>query len=436
MDEQGSGTALLERPQAGEGGTGLDADVLPEALPETGGGDGKSGSAAVATGDGLADNAGRAVLGGLGAVAGLALLPLVLVIVGVGVLSTLLEALNPFDGGGTNGELIGLWPASGDIPAVYRPMYEAAAERYHVNPFLLASIHKQETGFSTNLAARAGRNAWGAAGPMQFLLTTWVSHDKAFKAIANARPASYPLNRRLLPSCAGVPADLGCVYDDFDAIAGAAHKLRADGADESLTSAGTRRAVCAYIGACSEVDRCTGSVNQYCQVLPRARKWELEAGAMPGGGGETEKAVTWALTQQGVVEKPFGSDCGGPIGDWQRRTGTTCGVAWCGVFVHEALLHAGIDFPSWIASVPTTLDKARAGAGGLRAVPKNQIKRGDIVIFQWDTGDPDHMGLAVKDYDGQGELTAIEGNTTNGVHLRTHAAGVIVAGARVLKGAG
>jgi hypothetical protein len=182
-----------------------------------------------------------------------------------------------------------------------------------VNPYLLASIHMQESGFSTNPTVASGVNAFGCcAGPMQFNVKagTWDAHKFAFRPIADARPGSYPLDRRkggscgLRPphkpsgmscqayqSCKSVPAEVGCVYDDFDAIAGAAHKLRADGATESLYSDGTHDAVCAYIGSCSEVDNCTGSVNQYCEVLTRAREWELKYGAaLPTGPVELTKA--------------------------------------------------------------------------------------------------------------------------------------------------
>jgi len=437
--EAGGDTGLLERGGAAGGGAGLDAGApglpdfsSPGDIPW--GGDG--GAAPGLPGGDLADEGTKAAAGGALALIGLALLPLITIMLGVAVLVGFLAWLNPLSGDDGNTALLGRWPTSSPIPAVYKPMYEAASQRYHVNQFLLASIHEQETGFSRNPAARLGTNSSGAAGPMQFLLSTWVAHDKAYKAIERARPKSYPLNRKTLKSCYPVPDDLGCVYDDFDAIAGAAHKLAADGANMSLTSAGTRRAVCAYIGSCGEVDDCTGSKNQYCEVIPRARRWELEAGPVetaPGAGAEG--AVRWALTQDGVEESPPGSNCGGPITAWQRRTGTTCGTAWCGVFVHEAFLHAGIDLPSWIASVPTTLSQARAGRGGLKAVPKNQIKRGDIVIFQWDTGKVDHMGLATQDWPGTGRLATIEGNTSNGVHRRSELEGTIVGGVRVIEGA-
>jgi hypothetical protein len=170
------------------------------------------------------------------------------------------------------------YPQDTQIPKVFWPMYSTAAAHYHVNPYLLASIHKQESGFSGDgNGVDAGVNfAHCCAGPMQFNLSnTWEAYKNAFQPIKTARPNRYPNDRRTLPSCGGVPDNEGCVYDSFDAISGAAMKLSADGADESLESKGTHAAVCAYIGDCAEVDNCiAGSANVYCQVLPRARKWE------------------------------------------------------------------------------------------------------------------------------------------------------------------
>ncbi|MGH7358186.1 MAG: M23 family metallopeptidase, partial [Candidatus Rokuibacteriota bacterium] len=108
---------------------------------------------------------------------------------------------------------------------------------------------------------------------------TWEGHMNAVDPIRREVEAlraegPYLLARTELGSCRDVPGDVGCVYDSYDAIAAAAHKLSADGADESLTSEGTRNAVCAYIGSCSEVDNCTGVPNQYCGVIPQAREWE------------------------------------------------------------------------------------------------------------------------------------------------------------------
>ncbi|HEY1853313.1 MAG TPA: hypothetical protein VGG40_01885, partial [Solirubrobacterales bacterium] len=216
----------------------------------------------------------------------LLLLFLILAVLGLGVLMAIFGTSSRSETGTGGG-----WgyPSGSGIPPVYWPIYVVAASHYKVSPFLLASIHKQETDFSRDPSAASGVNSFGCcAGPMQFNVKagTWRSHELAFRPIAYARPSSYPLDRRTLPSCRGVPEDIGCVYDDFDAIAGTAQMLREDGADTSLYSAGTHQAVCDYIGSCAEVDGCTGDANQYCQVLPRAREWEKldddSTGLVPG----------------------------------------------------------------------------------------------------------------------------------------------------------
>ncbi len=170
------------------------------------------------------------------------------------------------------------YPSGSGVPPVYWPMYLSAADYYRVSPYLLASIHYQETRFSTAQSSKGGFNSNGCcAGPMQFNVKggTWGEYEDAFRPIEDERPVSfYPSDRRRLPSCQSVPVVHGCVYDDFDAIAAAADLLHKSGADPSLYSSGTHKAVCSYIGACSEVDGCTGSENEYCEVLPRARKWE------------------------------------------------------------------------------------------------------------------------------------------------------------------
>jgi hypothetical protein len=227
-----------------------------------------------------------------------ALLGLVLSLVGLLMLPLLtLNALNPLSN-------LARYPTGSGIQQVYWQMYTVVAARFGVNPYLLASIHKQESDFSTNPSVRSGVNGYGCcAGPMQFNVVAgyWGPHKYAFRTVEDSRPASYPLDRRELGSCRGVPEDTGCVYDDFDAIAGAAHKLRADGADTSLTSAGTRRAVCAYIGACFEVDDCTGSPNEYCEVLPRARAWQLR-----GSGGAPATGARGIVEHAAAIAQRFG----------------------------------------------------------------------------------------------------------------------------------
>lgn len=219
-------------------------------------------------------------------------------------------------------------PGSG-IPSVYMQIYAAGERTYGVNRFLLASIHFQETRFSTlrtrslvGNAVTGGWNVCGAAGPMEMGVVgvapyrattaggcsagaTWLAHRLAFRRAARWRPADYPLQREELAGCFAVPSSQGCVYDDFDAILGAAHKLHRDGADLNLDSAGNRQAVCAYIGACAAADT-------YYAVIPRAKEWQAmaEAGQPPGfQEGVGPRGLIWPVV--GPVVSPRTGCAGG-----------------------------------------------------------------------------------------------------------------------------
>jgi len=167
----------------------------------------------------LAHPAGRCVLAWmLGCLAALVLLPAVAML-------ALLASGPP--------QTVGI---AGGIPAVYAPMYEAAGAAYHIDPFLLAALHRTESDYSRDPAAFTP-NAAGALGPMQFLPSTWVAHREAWRALASRRPASYP---HMCPAH-------GCITDDFDAIAAAALYLHQLGADSTLGQA-TFQALIRYKG--------------------------------------------------------------------------------------------------------------------------------------------------------------------------------------------
>ncbi|WP_047980627.1 peptidoglycan DD-metalloendopeptidase family protein [Ornithinibacillus contaminans] len=58
-----------------------------------------------------------------------------------------------------------------EIPSEYIPIYQRAGEEYNINWILLASIHRVETNFSTNLTD----SSVGAKGHFQFMICTWLS---------------------------------------------------------------------------------------------------------------------------------------------------------------------------------------------------------------------------------------------------------------------
>jgi hypothetical protein len=107
-------------------------------------------------------------------------------------------------------------------------IYATAQRTFAVNWLLVASIHKQETAFSTAPSTYHGLNfAHCCAGPMQFNvrngpLTTWRLVRDAYRF--GARPGAYNHATARHPS----------VYDDFDSIMAAAWLLSSDGARIAL----------------------------------------------------------------------------------------------------------------------------------------------------------------------------------------------------------
>ena len=110
----------------------------------------------------------------------------------------------------------------------FYPIYSVAQSTFGVNWLLIASIHEQESAFSTAPSTYHGLNFAGCCGgPMQFNVTngpvsTWDLVSDSYRY--GRRPAAYDHPTARHPS----------IYDDFDAIMAAAHLLSADGATLAL----------------------------------------------------------------------------------------------------------------------------------------------------------------------------------------------------------
>lgn len=148
-------------------------------------------------------------------------------------------------------------------PAEFLPLYREAERVHGVNWRLLASIHRQETAFSTAPSSYHGLNPFGCcAGPMQFNVTngppsTWKRYRQAFRE--GRRPKRYPHRTRSHPS----------VYDDFDAIMAAGSLLSDSGAGRWLDY-GAWSAAYAYYG------HDLFGVTYANQVLARAEAWQRD----------------------------------------------------------------------------------------------------------------------------------------------------------------
>jgi hypothetical protein len=145
----------------------------------------------------------------------------------------------------------------------FYPIYAVAQKTFGVNWLLIASIHKQESAFSTAPTTYNGLNFAGCCGgPMQFNVTnggratpsTWALVNYSYRY--GSRPASYDHMTPTHPS----------IYDDFDAIMAAAHLLSADGAATELGAA-------AWNAAYDYYGHDLTGVTYADQVLARAIGW-------------------------------------------------------------------------------------------------------------------------------------------------------------------
>jgi hypothetical protein len=142
----------------------------------------------------------------------------------------------------------------------FYPIYAVAQRTFGVNWLLLASIHRQESAFSTAPGIYHGLNFAGCCGgPMQFNvtngpLTTWGLVSDSFRY--GQRPSTYDHMTAKHPS----------IYDDFDSIMAAAHLLSADGAQYELDGA-------AWDAAYDYYGHDATGVTYADQVLGRAIDW-------------------------------------------------------------------------------------------------------------------------------------------------------------------
>jgi hypothetical protein len=142
----------------------------------------------------------------------------------------------------------------------FYPIYATAQRTFAVNWLLLASIHMQESAFSTSPGIYQGLNfAHCCGGPMQFNvtngpLTTWDLVSDSYRD--GPRPAAYNHMTAKHPS----------IYDDFDSIMAAAHLLSADGAGYPLD--GT-----AWVAAYDYYGHDATGVSYADEVIARAISW-------------------------------------------------------------------------------------------------------------------------------------------------------------------
>ena len=124
-----------------------------------------------------------------------------------------------------------------------------------------------------------------------------------------------------------------------------------------------------------------------------------------------QHALAEALRHVGVRESPAGSNRT-MFGRWFGVNG----VPWCAIFVSYCFdVGAGVVLcRGWhgagvgkrgVAYVPTLAAWLRATGRAVRTP-----EPGDLVVFDWDGGVPDHVGIVIRPL-ADGGLETVEGNT-------------------------
>ena len=133
-----------------------------------------------------------------------------------------------------------------------------------------------------------------------------------------------------------------------------------------------------------------------------------------------EKLVRQALFYEGVTEDPKGSNNVIFNTDYYGHKVNGSTYAWCVVFVWDMFRIAGAShlFYNGKKVANTVVVETWGKSSGL-TVPKEEVKRGDLVLFDFNhNGAPDHIGFALgpaKD----GKVETIEGNTDDMVARRS-----------------
>jgi cell wall-associated NlpC family hydrolase len=286
----------------------------------------------------------------------------------------LMSTFPSFLGGGTTGDCTDEVTkvtnvsntAQSDIPANYLEFYKKWGKKTGVQWTVLAAVGKRETdhGRSILVGVKSGTNYAGAAGPMQFLISTWGGKAKVkipskFNGYASD----------------GDDDGVADVYNPADAILGAAKMLKRNGAPGDL-----KRALFAYNHAMWYVE----------QVLDIARRYASDGTLdLPPGDDPAcdppiveaaptdavRKILEYALAQRG---KPY------------RWGGTGPDSFDCSGIIYMAYRAAGLSIPR------TTFGQWPFGA----KVTKGSEQAGDLVFFNSGPGtgpnNPGHVGLVVS----------------------------------------
>ncbi|MGP3957537.1 C40 family peptidase [Nonomuraea sp. 3N208] len=256
--------------------------------------------------------------------------------------------------------------ATADIPTGYLELYKEHGDKIGVQWNILAAVGKRETdhGRSKLPGVRSGTNSAGAAGPMQFLISTWGGKARI--------PISSTFNGY---ASDGDGDGVGDVYNPADAILGAAKMLKRNGAPENV-----RQALFVYNRAWWYVDQVEEIARKYAKsgdvkVPPQAEEECDDSLVEAAPNDVVAKILQYALAQRG---KPY------------LWGGTGPDAYDCSGVIYAAYREAGLTIPR------TTFLQWPFGV----KVLEGEEQPGDLVFFNAGPGtsadNPGHVGLVVS----------------------------------------
>jgi hypothetical protein len=128
------------------------------------------------------------------------------------------------------------------------------------------------------------------------------------------------------------------------------------------------------------------------------------------------RAVAWAVKQVGTRERGT-TNCSPKIDRWTRDMGLRPCRAWCGAFVHQAYLRAGLRLSARLIDPDRSYLDAVAGRRHLRRIPIGSVRTGDLLFFAFRPGlRASHLAI-VRSRPRDGSVATVEGNVSNAVRL-------------------
>ncbi|CAI6330103.1 peptidoglycan DD-metalloendopeptidase family protein [Bacillus subtilis] len=277
-----------------------------------------------------------------------------------------------------------------EIPAQFIPIYKEAAQKYDVPWNILASVHHQETSFSSNVSD----SYVGAVGHMQFMPCTWVGwgHPSCGGLGKGNISKNQLKNIRMIKKYGGygVDADGDGFADPWnvkDAIFSAANYIAANGGTNSKGK--FRDAIFAY----------NNDWNYVNEVMTNAEAYAKGGTEIVGVGTGRFK---WPTTYTKNITSPFGT-----------RTDPVTG--------QKSVTHNGADISApgingtpALASAPGTVIVAGAAGGYGNAV---YIDHGKGIVTRY--GHLSKVSTIVGKKVQQGEIIGLVGSTgkSTGPHL-------------------